>query len=239
MYREAHLNVIKDVHLSFENFPKGFGEIRLFFISDIHKREVSRDLLETVTGKVDLIVIGGDLTERGVPLKRVEENIKKLKALGPCYFVWGNNDYEVDYRELDSLLLSHGVKILDNTAVSFESSEGDQVSLVGIDDISKERDNLELALSDAEPSSFKILVSHNPQIRKKLKKEHGISLVLCGHTHGGQIRLGKWGLYNKGGIFNLDITTLFISNGYGTTAVPLRLGAPAETHLIKITNKLV
>jgi predicted MPP superfamily phosphohydrolase len=237
MFKEAHRNVVNNVALTFDEFPNSFGEIKLFFISDIHKREISAEMLQSIKGEVDLVVIGGDLLEKGVPFKRVEDNIKKLKALGPCYFVWGNNDYEVNYRELDSLLLSNGVKILDNTAVSFESSEGDKVSLLGVDDLSKKRDQLDLALSDAKDDSFKILVSHNPEITKKMKKEHRIHLVISGHTHGGQIRMGKWGLFKVGGVFELEVTKLFISNGYGTTQVPLRLGAPAETNLITISKK--
>ncbi|MFP3472451.1 hypothetical protein R0J90_20570, partial [Micrococcus sp. SIMBA_144] len=63
-------------------------------------------------------------------------------------------------------------------------------------------------------------------------KEDGIDLMISGHTHGGQIRLFGWGLYKKGRLENLPETTLLVSNGYGTTAIPLRLGAPAETHLL-------
>ena len=68
----------------------------MFFISDIHRRIVSESIIEEVSGKVDVVIIGGDLLEKGVPMERVKENIKKLKKLGPILFVWGNNDYEVD-----------------------------------------------------------------------------------------------------------------------------------------------
>ncbi|KAA0550450.1 metallophosphoesterase [Bacillus sp. BGMRC 2118] len=239
MFVEAHKNEVVSSDIYFKDFPSSFGKIRIFFISDIHKREVAASMLSSIKEQVDLVIIGGDLTEKNVPFSRVEENIKKLRAIGPCYFVWGNNDYEVDYRNLDSILLSNGVKILDNTSVTFESSNGDKISLLGVDDIAKERDRLDLAMLDSHEPSFKILVSHNPQIVNQLKLEYNIRLVLSGHTHGGQIRLGKFGPYKRGGIFTYGHTKLLISNGYGTTALPLRLGAPAETHLLTIAHKKV
>lgn len=237
MYREANADRVILNHLSFEEFPASFGEVKIFFISDIHKRVVSDQIIEEVRLlKPNITIIGGDLVEKGVPLQRVKENLTKLKTLGPVYFVWGNNDYEVNFRELDTIFLDFGVKVLDNTAVSFESEAGDEFILLGVDDMSKNRDRLDLALLDAGQTGFKVLVSHSPQIISKIKKEHQISLVLSGHTHGGQIHILGYSPYEKGGIKKRKETTLLISNGYGTTALPLRLGAKAETHLISLKN---
>lgn len=237
MYKEAHADRVLVQELSFSNFPESFGQVNIFFISDIHKRLISDRLLEQITGKVDLVLIGGDLLERGVPIERIEKNIQKLRKLGLVYFVWGNNDYEIDTHVLDAVLLKNGVKILDNTAVSFESATGDRFLLLGVDDITNKRDRLDLALYDAGDNGFKVLVSHNPNIMTKITEEAQISLVLSGHTHGGQIRLFGFGPYEKGSITKHGKTTLLISNGYGTTLLPLRLGAKAETHLITLKNE--
>ena len=59
--------------------------------------------------------------------------------------------------------------------------------------------------------------------------------MLAGHTHGGQIRIGKLGLLEKGSFHTNSNQAKLISNGYGTSTVPLRLGAPAECHVITIT----
>ena len=236
MLKEAFSNNVEVHNLAFSEFPKTLGEISVFFISDIHRRTISDKVLSKV-GKADIVIIGGDLTEKGVPFDRVNNNIRKLREAGPVYFVWGNNDYEVDYHLLDASLLENKVKILDNTAVIFESNEGEKLSLLGIDDIAKKRDRLDLALSDADPDSFKILVSHNPQIIGRLVPEHNISLILSGHTHGGQIHILGYSPYKRGGIKKVGNSTILISNGYGTTSLPLRLGAPAQCHLITITGK--
>jgi uncharacterized protein len=234
MVKEAYRNHINLNELQFPDFPETFGEVAIFFISDIHRRKISRALIGSIKDKVDIVVIGGDLTEKGVPFDRVRQNIEILKSLGPVYFVWGNNDYEVDYHELDVLLLSNGVKILDNTAVQFESLEGEKLVLLGIDDINKKRDRLDYAISDAGEEGFRILAAHNPAIAANIRADQNIRLVLSGHTHGGQIRILGFSPYSKGKVQKLDHTTILISNGYGTTAIPLRLGARAETHLIKI-----
>lgn len=236
MYKEAFSDRVVYHVFAFPNLPKNFGEINIFFISDIHKRIISDQIINEVNGKTELVIIGGDLLEKGVPLEQVEENIKKLKELGQLFFVWGNNDYEIDYHTLDALLLHHGVKILDNTVSVFESEDGDRFILLGVDDLTKERDRLDLALLDAGVGGFRLLVSHNPKISEKISDEQGIDLVLCGHTHGGQIRIFGFGPYEVGGIKKLGNTTMLVSNGYGTTGVPFRLGAKAQTHLITLKN---
>lgn len=227
-------NNVEENELEFGNFPKSFGTLKIFFISDIHRRRISDSIITAAKGKADIVIIGGDLMEKGVPLERVKLNIEKLKTIGPVYFVWGNNDYEGDYRDLDALLLDLKVKILDNTAVMFESLEGEKVALLGVDDVGLKKDRLDFALMDAESGYFTILASHNPKIVDKIKPEDGISLLLSGHTHGGQIRIFGLGPYKKGGIDKVGKVIRLISNGYGTTGVPLRLGVRSQSHLITL-----
>lgn len=238
MLKEAFTNRIIRHECSFSDFPSSFGEVKVFFISDIHKRKIHDAILADVSAeKPDIIIIGGDLVEKNVPFERVRSNVTKLRDIAPVYFVWGNNDYEVDYHELDALLLECKVKVLDNTAVLFESAAGDKLYLLGVDDIGAKRDNLDLALQDADNDGFKILACHNPQIIDQIKDEQKISFIVSGHTHGGQIRIFGFGPYEKGGLKKAGNTDILISNGYGTTAVPLRLGARAETHMIILKNK--
>jgi uncharacterized protein len=234
MVKEAFLNHVVPHEMTFEDFPESFESVSLFFISDIHKRLISDDIINAVKEKTDIVIIGGDLTEKKVPFERVKKNLEKLKQVGPVYFVWGNNDYETDFRKLDAILLDYGIKVLDNTAAIFESNNGDKISLLGVDEVGQGRDRLDLALLDAEDKSFKILASHYPDITDKILPEHNIRLVLSGHTHGGQIHILGYSPFKKGKVEKLDNTTILISNGYGTTGVPLRLGAPAQCHLITI-----
>ncbi len=236
MLYEARRNVVKKEEVKLPGFPEHMSPISLFFISDIHKREISDDIIEEVEGKVDIVIIGGDLLERGVPFSKVEKNLDKLLIIGPVYFVWGNNDYEVDTSRLKQIFKNKGIKEIVNSSmkVPIHNSE---INLIGVDDASTQRADYQAAIEQTDSVEFNLLISHDPRLVKHIKKEDGIDLMISGHTHGGQIRLLGWGMYKKGRLEKLSQTTLLVSNGYGTTAVPLRLGAPAETHLLTISKR--
>lgn len=235
MWIEAHQNVVTRNFIKLERLPEKLEGLRFFFISDIHRRTVSNDIIKEAAGKAEFVIICGDLMEKKVPFRRVEANIERLKRLGPVYFVWGNNDYEDDFRKLDTLLHEKGIIVLDNTATTLER-DGEPVVLIGVDDCGLEKDRLDLALKDSTPG-YRILLSHNPMIKYQITEDMDIPLVLSGHTHGGQIRLFGWGPREKGGLKQFPSFQLFISNGYGTTSIPLRLGAPAQAHLITLERE--
>ncbi len=234
MYRLANTNRLLVHHLDFPDFPSSMGTLSIFFISDVHKREIDDELLEQVKGKADLVIMGGDLAEAGVSFERIEKNLAKLQKVGPVYFVWGNNDYELDYHQLDALMLRMGIKILDNTSIVLESASGEKISLMGVDYYDGGRARLDLAIQDSLEGTFRILASHSPGIMEKVKDDQRISLVLSGHTHGGQIRIFGLGQYELGKLSKKGNTKLLVSNGYGTSAIPMRLGAKPETHLIHL-----
>src|SRR5699024_9431685 len=127
---------------------------------------------------------------------------------------------------------SCGVTILHNTAVNIQSEH--DICLLGGDALITGMPRLDLALKSAPPNSFRLLVSHHPSVVKYVTPNAHSTLVMRGHTHDGQIRFRGFGPYQKGKIHYLNATTLLISNGYGTTLLPLRLGAKPETHLITI-----
>ncbi|MFP7472096.1 metallophosphoesterase family protein [Niallia taxi] len=236
MHKNAMEDNLKYEMFYFPNFPMTFKEITIFFISDIHRREVSPAIVEEAKGIAELVIIGGDLLEKGVQFDTVRSNLRKLKEIGPVFFVWGNNDYEADIEKLKELFSEENVTVLDNRSVSFTSPKKQKWHLAGIEDRSLEHDDLEMALQGIKKSDFKILVSHNPKVMEDLTDDDGVTLVLSGHTHGGQIRILGFGPYEKGTTKVIGKTTILVSNGYGTTSIPLRLGAKPETHIIKIQH---
>jgi predicted MPP superfamily phosphohydrolase len=73
----------------------------------------------------------------------------------------------------------------------------------------------------------------------------GHQLILAGHTHGGQINLEALGLplnvarlYTRYvyGPYQLGRSLLFVSRGIGTVGIPVRIGAPPEVALIRLTR---
>lgn len=236
MWLEGRKNKVVYSELSFASFPKNLSGMKIFFISDIHKRIISEDIMKEIREKADIIIIGGDLMEAGVPFERVQRNVNSLCKIAPTYFVWGNNDYEEDHLKLEAILKKEGVYILENESILISKGE-EKVFLAGVDDVGHHFDDLEKAIRHAE-GGFLILISHNPSIKLQIRNNHKINLILSGHTHGGQIRFLGFGLEKKGRLSEVKKDMfMLISNGYGTTTIPLRLGAPAETHLITLKSK--
>lgn len=106
-----------------------------------------------------------------------------------------------------------------------EITRGDQtIYLVGVDDPHTGRDNIEAAMEDVPDKAAAVLLAHSPTIFPQAV-ERGIDLVLCGHTHGGQVRLpfvgalivpGQ-GLFPEWdhGMFREDETIMLINDGLG------------------------
>ena len=57
MWKVAHENHMIEHKLSFPSFPASFGEINIFFISDIHRRLISEKIIDQVKGKADLVIM--------------------------------------------------------------------------------------------------------------------------------------------------------------------------------------
>ena len=234
MVTEAFQNNVQYHTFEFNNFPKSFKKLRLFFISDIHRRNIHSSIIKQSLGKVDFVIIGGDLAEQGVPLTRIDENLRKLKMLGPIYFIWGNNDYEIDEAKLFRIFKKYDVKMLRNDVDFLQSKAGEKIAIIGIDDISQEQDDLHKAMAKISEPCFQILLSHNPDITQKMFDFDTISFILSGHTHGGQIRILGYTPYKKGGVYKYSDIIQLVSNGYGTSLFPLRLGAKPEAHIITL-----
>lgn len=241
----------KDVHIQQEelnltNWPKGFDGVTFLFVSDIHKNLITQEIRDRLQkSQIDLVFLGGDIIERGVSLTQVREHVRFFCSLAPTYFVWGNHDYDVDPRALDTLLREEGVQVLDNRATAFEAGE-DRFWLIGVDDISRAKDQLSYALMDIDAPGYRFLLAHDPMIIQKIESQHQISMVWSGHTHGGQIRLPVLSKKILGPFYHKYVsgfyafpekgTTLFISQGIGTSHFPFRFGTQAEIHLFTLRS---
>ena len=227
-------NVVNhEVTLHTRNTKK--NKLKLFFISDIHRRKIDRTLINKIDKDIDFIVIGGDLAEKGVSLSRIASNIRILSKLGQIYYVWGNNDREAGEREIRNIMRRNRVIMLENEnfAIPGHNSWG----ICGTDDPTSEKVDIEKTLSGIDDYKHILVICHQPKVLKDIENRLNPTVrtvMLSGHTHGGQIRIGKLGLLEKGSFHANSHQAKLISNGYGTTKVPLRLGAPAECHVITI-----
>lgn len=244
MYVEAKRQVLVHKKIKLPQLPRGFVGKRFLFVSDFHSAQLTKTIKQQLKKeKIDIVLIGGDLTEKDNSLKRVKENIDYLTSLAPCYFVWGNHDYNADYHALDILLQENRVHMLANDAVLFEADE-DKLWLIGVDEVSNQRDNLPFAMAAITEPGYRMLLAHNPLIMLKVKEEDNIGAVFCGHTHGGQIRIPILERFILGRYYRKYIAgeywffqkkcKLFVGRGIGTSHLPFRLGAPAEVYLLQL-----
>ena len=208
--------------------------LSVFFISDIHRRKIDDKLLAKIQfeNTIDVVIIGGDLAEKGVPLARVEKNIRQLASLGPLFFIWGNNDREAGEKQIRDMISRYGGKILDNENVAIPGHS--KWGIGGTDDPSSGNVDIDSSLQSIEQYENVIFVTHTPSLFRKVEQLYQPRILLAGHTHGGQIRFGKYGLEDKGSFRIKNGRAKLISNGYGTSKIPLRLGAEPECHIIAI-----
>ncbi|WP_203361869.1 metallophosphoesterase [Bacillus sp. REN10] len=235
MWKEAHGNKVKEETIVLNSYP-GKEPFTFFFISDIHRRKIHPSIIEAIKGRAELIIIGGDLAEKRVSFERIAYNLQLLREVAPVFFVWGNNDYELPKQSFEQLLKAHDVVMLRNESFCVQTVEGKEIYLLGVDDLSVGYSDKESTFKQVPDESFKILLSHNPLFIRRMMEKDQVALFLSGHTHGGQIRLLGMGLYKQGGWTQRGNMMVLVSNGYGTSALPLRLGAKAETHLITIMS---
>lgn len=208
---------------------KPFRPFDMMFISDVHRRALPEAMFHF---PVDIIVIGGDFTEGGVPWERVEANLAILSRQAPVYFIWGNNDREMDETKLRELFAKYNVKVLEDESVPLFGQQ--HLKLVGIDYFAYKENSVEAAFSEVRESDTVIFISHTPFVFKKIRDRYKVDFALAGHTHGGQIRFGKLGIYRPGRTETVDGVVQLISNGFGTTKLPMRLGADPEFHLLTV-----
>ncbi|WP_246363715.1 metallophosphoesterase [Halobacillus locisalis] len=221
-------HVVQDSH-----FPSTIP-LTLFFISDIHNRIIKEGTLSQVK-EVDLIIIGGDLVDKRTSLEKLRTNLDKLRHFQvPIYFVPGNNDHELKESELLEVLTEFSIQVLSNEDDVFEHKDGSPLMLSGMDPyfLRPRHTMAQIHHSDC----FQILCVHDPFVYERMNKkdQKRFHLVLSGHTHGGQIRFLGFGPYKRGGFRTYASRHLLVSEGYGTSVWPLRLGTTAECHILTI-----
>ncbi len=204
-YIDAQRLQVTRTALDFPGHTPGAPPVRfrLAHLSDIHiERLTRRDeamLLRLKQARPDLILLTGDYLNIDYYDKRSYATLRALMAglaaLGPRYGVYGtlgNNDPPAETR---AAFDQTGVRLLANTSVCLEI-DGRRVQIVGVrtnEDADWQADlphfHAAVAQADAAGSpDLRILLYHMPDLAPQAANA-GVDLYLCGHTHGGQIRL--------------------------------------------------
>ena len=243
--RNALAIEVRTNEVPIQNLPPAFDGFTILHLSDLHldiNAEVLDVLIERVSRvKYDLCVLTGDYRAR--TFGAFDAVLKGLERLRPAiktsaYAVLGNHDTirlvptmeAMGYR----LLLNEWTKLV---------CKGEVIYLAGIDDAHKYRmEDFHRAAHDIPTPAVSLLLSHTPETYKHAAHA-GFDLMLCGHTHGGQICLpggmpvlkgadipralarGRWSYHGMSG---------YTSPGAGTSIVDVRLNCPPEITLHKL-----
>ncbi|RUL55204.1 serine/threonine protein phosphatase [Lysinibacillus antri] len=208
-------------------------QVSLFFISDVHVRKINEQMIKNINKPIDAVIIGGDFADKRTPIERIYQNISILQSLGPVYFVWGNNDREVGEERLRTIFNETNVTIIENESFLMPNMKN-PFRLVAIDDTSSKNARVDLAFKGCKEHDLILFISHDPQIFNKVLQRFHPMIMLGGHLHGGQIRIGPYSMHPHGSFKVRNGKYELISNGYGTTLLPMRLGAKPQCHIIDV-----
>lgn len=191
----------------------------------------------------DLIVLAGDLFERGSEPAAMVPVMGRLSAPLGVWGVRGNHDSLRPGRRdvTGEILAGAGIRLLAN-----ESAEvTDGLVLAGIDDLTSSRRrpgegeaNLDRALTSRSAGST-LLLSHTPWLVDRAAAA-GVDVMLSGHTHNGQIWPFNYLVRSRyplvGGRYEIDGMTLVVSRGTGTWGPRMRLWTGGEISLLTLRS---
>ncbi|MCD7981353.1 MAG: metallophosphoesterase [Clostridiales bacterium] len=157
-----------------------------------------------------------------------EAFLRECGKIAPCFFSRGNHD---------SLLerVPDGVKLLENEYVETEAA-GRKIAIGGV----SRRIDLKWLDAFAELPVYHILLCHYPEMYESLFRERNIELIVSGHAHGGQIRIGGKGIYASGqGLFpkytkGIYENRLAVTTGLSDKEVIPRIGNPVEVAVLEL-----
>ena len=201
--------------------------------------------------KPDLVCITGDfITRQYTALDAYAKVLAKLSAAAPAFACLGNHDggrwsstrrgYETT-QPVRHLLQKSQIELLHDRSTTIRL-KGRIVKLTGLADVWAENLNLAAAFppEEAGGAAARIVLSHNPDT-KELLKLYPWDLLLCGHTHGGQVVLpflgAPWAPVRDkrflAGMHSWDNRWIHITPGVGN-AFGVRFNCPPEVSLITV-----
>ncbi len=226
------------------DLPEGFDGAVIVQLSDLHCAqfgEGNRGLLSAVAAETpDYIFLTGDLVDQKKPMPEgyVETLAAGLSAIAPTYFVTGNHEWaRGDVPELKNTLADGGVTVLSNQFVPLERG-GDVILLAGIDDPNgyadqKTPEELAGEIAAAGEDPYWMLLAHRNTLFAEVYSRLGADLTLCGHGHGGLVRLPFTdGLFSTdrtffptytAGFYQANGADVFVSRGLGNSGKTFRL----------------
>lgn len=247
--------VVRRATIVLRALPKGTPPLRLALASDIHVGNLAMPVnrLDRIVDQInaqhaDAILLAGDFVNgfnahsRDFHPEEIVAPLSRLNAPLGKFAVMGNHDAETVPERVQAALARAGVTVLTNRATRLGG-----IALIGLDDVSLERGDLGKGLESAQAlGGVPVVMTHSPQGVESMPS--AIPLVLAGHTHCGQIRIGWWtNSFDVAhwryrfvprmtcGLVHDAVRDVVVTGGLGAaTMPPLRLNAPPDFWIITL-----
>jgi uncharacterized protein len=231
--------VVQTYDVTLRGLPDGMDGTVIVAMSDMHlgsqrgERWLADRVAQVKTERPDLVVLLGDIFEgHGSPQDDLLLTLGHLSAPLGVWAVPGNHEFHEDQGTSISLMERAGVHVLRDRWAEVRPG----LVLAGVDDLTAlrragdRRDSLSKALA-GRPQGATILLSHTPWDAERASRA-GVGLMLCGHTHGGQI--WPFGYLIRliypllEGRYEVAGMPVIVCRGTGAWGPPMRLWRPSE-----------
>lgn len=253
---EPNRLVLRHETIQINQWPNELSGIRIAVISDIHvggwfidDEKLRLIIDQTNQLQPSLVVILGDFMsghprddKQATSPESFAPKLKGFSAPLGVYSVLGNHDWWWDGKKVRGALEANGIKVLDDEVAEI-SYQGTTFWLAGLADLWTRPQHIDATIAKVPEGKTVIALTHNPDIFPRVPQR--VSLMLAGHTHGGQVRFPLIGTvvqasrhderYIRGHVFEQN-HHLFVTTGIGTSIVPVRFGVPPEIVLLTINS---
>ena len=246
--------VAAPVAVPLPRLPRALNGLTIQVVADLHVRSPRTPSLNAVRRlagtRPDFLFACGDLSDRVDAAPFVAEALAAIDPVHGAYAVWGNHDLFVSRNQADPAWIGYrtqplgfirqafqtqGVTVLDNAHARHRIGDA-ELAIVGVGDATHRGDAAVRAFDGVGEDACTLVLTHNPDAVPRLGQAR-IDLVVCGHTHGGQIvpplmsapmTSTRSPLPRASGLMHIDGRLVYITRGVGTVGIPMRVNAPAE-----------
>lgn len=246
---------VHDYKIVNSNLPQSFSGLRIVHFTDMHygtgyTEERLKKLIPSINElNPDIVIFTGDLADDKYTIndekaKLITDYLKNIDSKYGKYAVIGNHD--IDCEKCESILKNSEFEVLKNSFDTVYNTNNEQIAIYGFDDVLKGTPKTDqLKSKTIKDIKYKIVLVHEPDYIDKFLNDFEISLVLSGHSHGGQVKLpkikpfflpeGSKTYYKQHYI--VDKTDVYISNGIGNSIIDARLFSTPSINLYRIYAK--
>jgi hypothetical protein len=232
------------------DLPPSFHGFTLAHLTDIHFGSfVSESFVERIVHITNALgtdaivctgdyVLGNDTTEK---IDKIWPILTKLKARYGVYSVLGNHDHHADFDRSLYWLTRSEQNIRHQCKPIYKGKE--RIIIGGAGDYWYDRLEIDTTFSSSVERDCRLLLAHNPD-SIDTQFETPLSLVISGHTHGGQVVIPFMGppvlpVKNKdysSGLITTSKAQIFISKGIGWSGLPIRINCYPEIAILELVN---